>query len=73
MTMIIGHRGIGFCTLATDSRRRDHVTQELRNVRKLHQLSDEIILAQGGAGTGAADEVVSLFKNACHGIASRYH
>ena len=60
--MIIGHRGIGFCTLATDSRRRDHFTQELRNVKKLHKLSDGIILAQGGAGSGAADDVVSQLK-----------
>jgi hypothetical protein len=60
--MIIGQRGIGYCTLAVDARRRDHVTQDIRNVKKLHKLSDQIIVAQGGAGSGAADDIVSELK-----------
>lgn len=60
--MIIGQRGVGFCTLAADTRRRDHVTQALCRVSKVHKLSDQLLLAQGGAGTGATDEVVAAVK-----------
>lgn len=58
MTAIIGLRGVGIVTLAADTRRRDQVTGQLKQVRKVHQWSSELIFAQGGAGTGAADEVV---------------
>jgi hypothetical protein len=62
MTLIIGQRGRNFSALAADTRRRDHVTGDLRRVHKIHRLSDRILLAQGGAGTGAADDVVSALK-----------
>ena len=62
MTIILGHRGNGFCTLAADSRRSDQITHETKRVCKLHKLSNQIILAQGGAGTGAADDVVTALK-----------
>lgn len=64
MTAIIGHASRGAAFLSTDTRRRDHSTGQLREQRKLHQWSNQVLIAQGGAGTGAADVVLaSLWEN----------
>jgi hypothetical protein len=62
MTILLGYRGAGFSFLAADTRRRDHVTGAVRRVSKVHKLSNSLLVGQGGAGTGAADEVVKAIK-----------
>ncbi|RVK60588.1 hypothetical protein CN155_04835 [Sinorhizobium meliloti] len=63
MTVIFGECHDGRVFLAADTRRRDQVTEQLWIVEKLHRLSDDIIIAQGGAGTGAGDEMVGRLKS----------
>lgn len=58
MTAIFGHCLPGRVFLAADTRRRDQVTHALTTVSKLHRVSSGVLIAQGGAGSGAADEVV---------------
>jgi hypothetical protein len=64
VTAIIGQMAHSAAFLGADTRRRDHGNGTLTVKRKLHWWSDQVIFAQGGAGTGAADAVVqSLFEN----------
>lgn len=62
MTAIFGHVSANLVFLAADTRRRNHGTGALTQVTKLHKWSDELIIAQGGAGAGAADAVLAALR-----------
>lgn len=59
MTAILGQTSCGVTFLGTDTRRRNHVTGEMTIRRKLHSWSDQLLIAQGGAGKGAADKALA--------------
>lgn len=63
MTVIFGECLNGRVFLAADTRRRDHITGQPSVRDKLHKLSNSVVVAQGGAGSGAADEMVLILKS----------
>ncbi|MFP5078638.1 hypothetical protein ACLE20_15135 [Rhizobium sp. YIM 134829] len=66
MTVVFGECFAGKVFLAADTKRRDHQNGRLSIVDKLHRLSNDVIIAQGGAGTGAADVMVAKLKDIAH-------
>ncbi|RYG88760.1 MAG: hypothetical protein EON59_03365 [Alphaproteobacteria bacterium] len=59
ITAIIGHVGRNAVFLAADTRRRSHAAGGgISQVTKLHLWSDELLIAQGGAGSLATDRVL---------------
>ncbi|MCG5483673.1 MAG: hypothetical protein KK482_08120 [Sinorhizobium meliloti] len=53
--------------MAADTRRHDKVTKKTWVKTKLHRISDRLLIAQGGAGTGAADIMVDQLSQGAGG------